>query len=226
MGSQLVPDARERRPMLRRLWARLRPVDRRFHALFGAQAALAVDALAALAALLADVRDPDGRVREIEAMEKRADSLVDEVLAHLRRSLFPPFPREIVYDLANRIDDVLDLAEDAAQCLLLYHVTAVTPEAQRLAELALRAMRRLQAAIDQLPSLDDPRSVLAACAEVDDLEAEADHVLRAAMSRLFREQDDAREIVRFKAIYETLEALTDKCKDIASRIEAVALRGG
>jgi predicted phosphate transport protein (TIGR00153 family) len=226
MSAQFAPEGREPRPFWRRLWRRLRPVDRSFYPLFDAQAALAVEALRALAQLLRDVRDPAGRVLEIEAIEKRADGVDDQVQARLRVSLFPPFARAEVHALASRLDDVIDLAEDAAQSLHLYHLLAVTPEAQRLADLAVEAMLKLQQAVGRLARLPSPAAVLVLCAEVDELEAQADHVLRAAMSRLFREEPDARQIVKLKAVYEVLESLTDICKDVAGAVESIVLKHG
>jgi uncharacterized protein Yka (UPF0111/DUF47 family) len=58
------------------------------------------------------------------------------------------------------------------------------------------------------------------------LEAQADHVMRAAMARLFRDEADARELVKLKAVYELLEGLTDRCKDAAHRIESLVLKYG
>lgn len=220
----LAAEQRERTSVSRLLLRRLRPVDRRFFPLFDAHAALAADALRALTSLLRDVRDPEGRVREIEALEKRADTVMDEVRAALRRSLFPPFGRVQVYALANHLDDVLDVCEDAAQSLHLYHVTRVTPEAVRLAELAVDSALKLQSAIGQLAQLQQPRTILALCAEVDELESQADHLMRAAMSRLFREEPDAHQLVKLKAVYEVLESLTDKCKEVAKDVEAIVLR--
>src|SRR5262245_43302912 len=106
LPAPLVAEGRERRTVARRLRWALRPRDRRFYQLFDRHAALCVDGLRALAALLADVNDPDGRVRDIEAIEKGADRVVDEVRQLLGRSLFPPFARTIVYDLINRLDDI------------------------------------------------------------------------------------------------------------------------
>lgn len=220
----LVADTRERERPARTLLRRLRPIDRRFFPLFDQQIALAIDALRALTNLLQDVRDPDGRVREIEALEKRGDSVMDEVRNALRRSMFPPFARVQVYELANHVDDILDVCEDAAQSLHLYHVTRVTPEAVRLAELAADSAVKLQTAIAQLARLEKPRAMLALCAEVHQLESQADHLMRAAMSKLFREEPDPHQLVKLKAVYEVLESLTDKCKDVAKDIEAMVLR--
>lgn len=225
MTSQFVSNERsDRRRPVRSVLRRLIPRDGRFVPLFRTQAGLCVEGMEALAQLLADVRDPTGRVREIEAIEKRADRVVDETLALVRKSLFPPFPRQAIHGLINRLDDVLDLAEDAAQSLHLYHVTAVTADAQRLADLAVQATRKLQQAIDALCTSDDLRRTLALCEEVDELEAQADHVMRAAMSRLFREEQDARQLVKLRSIYELLEELTDKCKHAAADVESLALR--
>jgi uncharacterized protein len=224
MTSQFVPERSERRRPIRSVLRRLIPRDGRFFPLFQTQAGLCVDGVEALAQLLADVSDPAGRVRDIESIEKRADGVVDETLALLRRSLFPPFPRAAIHGLINRLDDVLDLTEDAAQSLHLYHVTAVTADAQRLADLAVQATRTLQQAVGALCSTDDPRQALTLCDEVDDLEVQADHVMRAAMSRLFREEQDARQLMKLRSIYELLEELTDKCKHAAADVQSLALR--
>jgi predicted phosphate transport protein (TIGR00153 family) len=226
MTSLLVPEADERRALSRRLRWRLRPRDRRFFELFDRHARLCVDGLSALAALLADVKDPDGRVRDVEAIEKRADRVVEDLRLLLARSLFPPFARTTVYELINRLDDILDVAEDAAQSLHLYHVTSVTPEAVRLAQLGLAGAEKLQAAVAMLPRLDRPRAILALAAEVDALESQADHLMRAAMARLFREEADTRQLIKLKAIYELLEAVTDRCKDVANELEAIVLKYG
>ena len=226
MTVQFVSDGRERRHPWRLLVRASRRVDRRFFPLFAAHAALATDALRALTALLQNVAAPDGGVREIEALERRADGGMEEGRGARARSFFPPFGRTVVYELANRIDDVLDVAEDAAQSLHLYHVTQLTPEAVRLAELAVESSVKLQSAIAQLEKMAAPQAILRLCAEVDQLEAQADHVMRAAMSRLFREEPDAHQLVKLKAVYELLETLTDRCKVVSNDIEALVLRHG
>ena len=224
MTSRFVQEGPERPSPLRATLRRLIRRDRRFYPLFNRHAQLCAEGLTALAQLLVDVRDPGGRVREIEAIEKRADGVVAETLTLLRRSWLPPYPRSAIHALINRLDDILDLAEDVAQSLHLYHVTATTAEAGRLADLAVQSAGALQRAVAGLDSGADMRTVLALCEEVDGLEAQADHVYRSAMSKQFREEPDTRQLVKLKAIYELLEELTDKCKHAAAEVQALALR--
>jgi uncharacterized protein len=207
----------------RSLVSRLRWRDRTFYPLFDMHVQLGVDSVTALLELLADVRDPKGRVREIEALEKRADSLVKEVQVALRGSILPPYPRAAIVDLVNHLDDILDICEDAAQTIHLYHVTQITPDAIRLAQLALDSVKQLQIALKLLAVPERAREILVLCASVDDMEAQADHVMRSAISKLFREEPDARELIKLRAVYEVLEELTDVCKDVAAELEAIVL---
>ena len=66
-----------------------------------------------------------------------------------------------------------------------------------------------------------PRQIVAICEEIDRLESDADHVMRAAMSKLFRDEPDVRNLIKMKAIYEILETVTDRCEDVANIIEGI-----
>ena len=68
-----------------------------------------------------------------------------------------------------------------------------------------------------------PFPALQTCEEIDRLESDADRVMRPAMSTLFREEPDVREVIKLKAIYELLETITDKCEDVANVIEGIIL---
>ena len=74
-----------------------------------------------------------------------------------------------------------------------------------------------------LHSMDNAPAILKLCHEINELESEADRSLRSAMSKIFREEPDVREVVKLKEIYELLESVTDRCKDVASTVEAIVL---
>ena len=102
----------------------------------------------------------------------------------------------------------------------------MTDEISRLTDLSVKCCERLQSAVKLLNKLADPATAEAAlkiCEEIDRLENDADRVLRAAMSKLFREEADVRELIKLKAIYELLETITDKCEDVANLIEGIVL---
>jgi uncharacterized protein len=82
---------------------------------------------------------------------------------------------------------------------------------------------RVKAAVNLLINMDNAEAILKLCQEIDRLESDADRVMRAAMSKLFRGESDVRQLIKLKAIYELLEAVSDKCEDVANIIEGVVL---
>ena len=102
----------------------------------------------------------------------------------------------------------------------------MTDEIERLTDLCVKSAERLKDAVALLHDIGDAKTAQAAlktCEEIDQLESDADRVMRAAMSKLFRSATDAKEIMKLKAIYEQLETITDKCEDVANIIEGIVL---
>jgi uncharacterized protein Yka (UPF0111/DUF47 family) len=121
------------------------------------------------------------------------------------------------------MDDILDLIQDVAESAMLYDLQRVTPEAQQLAELNQMCCDRVRTAVGLLSSMENADAILKLCGEIDRLESDADRVMRSAMSKLFRDEADVRQLIKLKAIYELLESVSDKCEDVANVIEGVVL---
>jgi predicted phosphate transport protein (TIGR00153 family) len=205
---------------------RLLPREGRFFDYFNEHAGHAVLAAAELKALLADLSELEARRRNIERHEKQADQITHHTMQLLHQTFITPLDRDEIHQLITTMDDVLDLIEDIAQCLFLYDVRAVTPEAQRLADICVACTEKVRDAVAKLESMDNADAILKLCAEIDRLEADADYVMRSAMAKLFREEPDAKEIIKQKEIYQLLESVTDKCEDIANLIEGIVLENG
>jgi predicted phosphate transport protein (TIGR00153 family) len=202
------------------------PREGRFFDFFNEHAGHAVLAAAELKALLADLSELEARRRNIERHEKQADQITHHTMQLLHQTFITPLDRDEIHQLITTMDDVLDLMEDIAQCLFLYDVRAVTPEAQRLADICVACTEKVRDAVAKLESMDNADAILKLCAEIDRLEADADYVMRSAMAKLFREEPDAKEIIKQKEIYQLLESVTDKCEDIANLIEGIVLENG
>lgn len=209
--------------------ARLMPREGRFFTLFDNHAKLVVDGALALADVLRHYDNGTDRadgLKLIEDAEHAADRITHETVQLLHSTFVTPFDRDDIHRLISRMDDVLDLIQDTGESLVLYDIQKVTPDATQLAELVLRCAERVQAAVKLLGSMAEAPAMLKICQEIDKLESAADKVMRAAISRLFREETDVRQVIKLKAVYEALESATDKCQDVANVIESVVLENG
>lgn len=206
--------------------SRLMPREGRFFNLFDNHSKLIVDGALALADVLKhyDNRaDREKGIKVIEDAEHGADRITHETVQLLHTTFVTPFDRDDIHRLISRMDDVLDLIQDTGESLVLYDIQRVTPEAIQLSELLRRCAEHVQSAVGLMASMADAPAILKICQEIDRLESEADKVMRSAISALFRDEQDVRQVIKLKAVYESLESATDKCQDVANVIESVVL---
>lgn len=211
------------------LFSMLMPREGQFFTKFNEHAALIVKGGRELSDLLHEYGDVSGRaarISRIEQIEHEADRITRDTVELLHRTFVTPFDRDVIHRLISRMDDILDLIQDTAETLVLYDIQQLTPEANHLANLVQICCERVEAAIVLLSSMDNAREILKICEDIDGLESDADRVMRSAVSKLFRDEKDDRQLIKLKAIYELLEATTDKCQDVANVIEGVVLENG
>lgn len=207
--------------------ANLVPREERFFELFNNHANCIAAASHELTLLLSEYVDTEARPARIEriiALEHEADRITHDTATLLQTIFVTPLDRDDIHRLISRMDDVLDLMQDAAESLSLYDVREVTSHAVELASLLQVGCERLQAAMALLHSMKNAPEILRLCREIDTMESRADRVMRTAISTLFREEADIRQVIKLKAIYELLETATDRCQDVADVLEGVILQ--
>jgi uncharacterized protein Yka (UPF0111/DUF47 family) len=209
------------------LIANLVPREGKFFEYFNRHAnclALASHELTLLLSEYSNVGAREARVARIFDLEHEADRITYETATLLQTIFVTPLDRDDIHRVISRMDDVLDLMQDAAESLSLYDVQEVTSYAVELATLLRSGCENLQSALALLCNMKNAPEILRLCREVDTMESRADRVMRAAISELFREETDIRQLIKLKAIYELLETATDRCQDVADVLEGVVLQ--
>ncbi len=211
------------------LFAKLLPREGIFLDMFNQHADRIVEAAHAFSSLVEHYSDThlrDKYNQDVDNAERAADRVTHDVNKAIHKTFITPIDREQIHSLINTMDDVADLIQDSAETMALYDVRHMTEEIRRLTDLSVRCCERLRDAVKLLDKIAEPATAEAAlktCEEIDKLESDADRVMRSAMSKLFREEPDVREVIKLKAIYELLETITDKCEDVANQIEGIVL---
>ena len=205
------------------MFSRLMPREGRFFDLFNAHAAQIVEGGRALAQLFASFESASVHADRIDAAERNADKITHETISLLHKTFITPIDRDQIHQLITNMDDVLDLIQDVAETVVLYDIQRVGAEAQQLAQICQMTCDRVKTAVGLLANLRDPEAILKTCEEIDRLESDADRVMRSAMSRLFREESDVKQLIKLRSIYEYLELITDRCEDVANIIEGIVL---
>lgn len=209
------------------MFGRLMPREGKYFDLFNAHAELIAAGGKALAGMIGALADASSEAaafaEQIDDLERKADAITHDTLAQLHTSFITPFDRDEIHQLINGMDDILDIMQDVAESMSLYDIQRVPQEAKEIAAGTERCCLRVQSVVALLHSMDNAPAILKLCHEIDDIESEIDRMFRAAMSRIFREEPDVREVIKLKEIYQLIESVTDRCKDVASTVEAIVL---
>jgi len=206
------------------MFGRLLPKEGRFFDLFNAHAAQVVRAAHELAALMQDYENREPHARAIDEAEHAADRITAETIRLLHRTFITPLDRDHIHQLVNAMDDICDLIQDTSESLSLYDVKAITPDAARLADIGVKCAERVKDVVELLGTQQGKfEAILKTCEEIDRLESDADRVMRSAVSKLFREENDLKQVMKLRVIYDLLESITDRCEDVANVIEGIVL---
>ena len=211
------------------LFGKLMPREGNFFELFNQHADFIAEGARAFIRLIqhyADLELRDKHTAEVGQAERQADKITAEVHRLLHKTFITPIDREQILGLINAMDDILDLLQDASETMSLYDVQAMNDDILRLGDMSAKCCERVQSVVALLPRISQPgvaEAAIKTCEEIDQLESDADRVMRSAMSRLFREEKDVRELIKLRAIYELLESISDRCEDVANLIEGVVL---
>jgi uncharacterized protein Yka (UPF0111/DUF47 family) len=195
------------------------PQERRFYDLFRQQGALVSETLVELSKSLLEGRSRHPRLRDLE---HKADDVTHELYRLTDRTFVAPMEQEDILTLAAILDDVVDLAEEAADKIDLYRVGEISDHAKRIGELAAAAGQQIERCLEQLESMDgfEERRL-----EIHRLENEGDRIGREALGELFADENrSAAYIIKWKEIYDLLEGVLDRCEHVANVLEGIAIK--
>jgi len=163
--------------------------------------------------------------KRIHDAEHEGDELVHRLMDRLNKSFITPLDREDIHELTSRLDDVLDYVDAVAKRLVTFKIAAPTHHAIELGRIIVRGAEETAVAVALLRDLSKADAIVRQCTKINQLENDADQVMRDALNDLFNgAAKDPLEVIKWKDIYEHLELATDKCEDVANIIESVLVK--
>ena len=198
------------------------PKEEQYFSLFRQMTSYIFDAARALSEMLADTGgDYRAHLKNIKSIEHSCDDLTHSIVTKLNTSFITPFDREDIYLLTSALDDIVDLIDDAARALVIYNVTEVTEHSRQFADVIQRMAVQLHEVVS---SMERPGGISERLVEMHRLENEGDETYHTAIAELFLNATDAMHVIKWKDIYEKLEAAVDRCENVANIIESVIIK--
>jgi predicted phosphate transport protein (TIGR00153 family) len=201
------------------------PKDKKFFPLFEQ----ASSNLVQLASILHEAvnlpsKERDELFLKIDELEQKGEDITRQTNLELSRNFITPFDREDIYSLITSIDNVADNLHGASSRMKLYQVEKITKSIRKLTEINLEACQLIDNAVKELRDLKKIKSITAACAKINKLESKSDDVYNKAVADLFENENDTKNIIKYKEVLSVLETAADKCKGVASVLESITVK--
>ncbi len=201
---------------------RLMPRDVKFFDLLITDGANLLEAAHELSELMTSYDDLDGRIARIQDLEHAGDLIGADIEKRLEGAFITPIDREDIHELSRRLDDVVDRIQETAEAMHIYAVAAPSEEAKRLAAILEEQAVELDTAFRKFESM---KGLGEHVRRIHVLENEADGLSRSAIGRLFREDTDPLDVIKWRDIYASLEESIDAAEDVSEIIQRVVHKG-
>ena len=163
-------------------------------------------------------------ISRVEDLEHVNDELTHRIFTELGRNFITPFDREDIHYLASALDDICDYIFASAKKINFYKVNPNDTGIQKLADLIEQGCEHIHNAIFELRNRRNMRQLTEALVKVNSIENQADDVFDMSIDRLFEIEQDAKEVIKKREIYQVMEIVTDKCEDAANVIESIIIK--
>jgi uncharacterized protein len=172
--------------------------------------------------LLVDYPEHAALAKDLKVCEQEGDRITHDIIHRLAgRRIRAPFGAADGYALATALDDIVDHSEQAAAQLGLYGVEAPMEQAVEFADVLVGAGEQITQA---LRSLRTGTELALNLVEIHRLENEGDRLQRDGVASLFAGGIDPMVVIRWKDIFESLEAAVDACETVAHVLEGITLK--
>ena len=186
--------------------------------------------VAKMGSILRDlVAEPDfdkraALIAQLEDLEHANDEHTHSLFTELGRNFITHFDREDIHYLATSLDDIADYIYAAGKKINFYRVNPNDTGMQKFAELIEQSAEQVKIAVTELRDMKNMRSITEALVKINSIENQADDIFDFSIEKLFATEDDAKEVIKKREIYQVMEIVTDKCEDASNVIESIIIK--
>ncbi|MGO9137855.1 MAG: DUF47 domain-containing protein [Syntrophales bacterium] len=164
------------------------------------------------------------KIVRLKEMEHEADAITHQTYEKMHKTFLTPIDREDIYALVNKMDSILDMIEASAARMSLYKVKVPAKEIIEQAKILNKSIKKVKQIVHSMRNMENAKMIIDACVEINTLENEGDIVMRMTMTRLFEQEKDPIELIKWKEIFERIEEAIDVCEDVSNIVEGIVLK--
>lgn len=168
--------------------------------------------------------DREDFYKKIESYVSDIEELTHKMNLELSKNFITPFDREDIHALITSINEVAGYIYGASNRMKLYQVEKITKSIRKLTEINLEACQQIATGIVELKDLKNLKKINDAVKKINKLEGKADVVFDKAVADLFENENDVKNIIKYKEVLSALQNAIDKCRVVGRTLEAISVK--
>ena len=202
------------------------PKEKKFYDMFNEAAIYCIEASVELNNLFNSnsIDELKATRKKIKAIEKKGDEVATQVFNALNNTFITPFDREDIHQLANTLDDVVDLMYSVSGKVEFYRLTVFSSYMKDMVAEIQRGCVQIQTAVNGLENFKSTDKTLRACKDLNKLESRVDEFFHLGLSSLFDNEKDAIELIKQKDILINIEKIANKIEDVSDVVKTIMVK--
>ena len=163
-------------------------------------------------------------IAKVHKLENEADKTLHDMRSYLIKDFLPPIDREDIVLIGHRLDDIEDYLDEILINFNILNISSVREDALEFTELLIKCANSVKDALENFENFKKADVVKEKTIAINVLEERADRMFEKAMKKLYKEEKDPLEIIKWTTIYNCMENTTDACEKIADCLEDVVMK--
>jgi uncharacterized protein len=197
------------------------PRDRIFFDLFNEAGQNTLRSAQLLQDMVKDWPESADLAREILIAEQEGDRITHDIAQRVNSTFVTPIDREDIYDLAGKVDDIVDDIEESADFMGIYRIEAPLDQALEMTDVLVKCCKQLALLLENLRGFKDLQQYWI---EIHRLENDGDRLFRDALGSLFANGIDPMVVIRWRDIFLRLERSIDATEAAATIVEGIVIK--
>ncbi len=162
--------------------------------------------------------------QDIKVAKNRSKAVTQEIVEKLCHTFITPFDREDIHALARGMYKIPKICEKAQERLLSFQIQPFQSDLYRLTDNMVEASEQLHFLLKNLKTLKHLQQVSDKCALLQNVENNTDELLNQLLVDLFQKEHDVKQIILRRDVYELMENIVDRHRDMGNIILEIVLK--
>lgn len=163
-------------------------------------------------------------IEKVHKLENEADYTLHNMRNYLIKDFLPPIDREDIVLIGHRLDDVEDCIDEILINFNILNISEIRDDVLEFTDLLIKCCEALKEAVINFKNFKKMDLIKEKVIEVNYLEEQGDRLFEKAMKKLYKEEKNPLEIIKWTTMYNCLENTVDACEKVSDELEDVIMK--